>query len=104
MVPQKADQGAVILKDFDSAMRALDEQERILCGGMAVIRVALAQTESLPRIAWPVAVLLRMRGRRMLRKGERLLLKNRQTRDRMLDNEVTLREAMVRRNVWGRNR
>lgn len=93
-----------ILKDFDSAIRALDEQERLICAGMAMIRVAMVQTDQLPKAAYPIAVLLRWKGRRLLRKGTRNLLQIRAARDRMVENELPIREAMVRRQVWGSRR
>lgn len=84
--------------DFDQALASLDAQEMMIARGVGVASRAIERAAALP---WWPRVFLRWKGRRMIAKATRHLLRIRAHRDWMLEQEATLRPMLARRSVWG---
>lgn len=83
--------------DFDQTLDALAEQERAIARGIWEATNAMKAAEGLP--FWG-RIPLQWRGRRLIARGTRHLLRIRVHRDWMLEQEETLRPDLARRAVW----
>lgn len=85
-------------RTFDQLLDELDHAELTFARGVALATVAVQRAAVLP---WPIRTVLRWRGRRVIAKGTRHLLRVRDAKNRLLANEQEIRDRMARDAVWG---